>query len=85
MADSDLKTRLARGVQRAVATTETALPPKEPRDAYGGRPTKRTSMVLYHDALREMQFLAVARETNVSVLVREAMDEWLAAHGHDAH
>ncbi len=84
MADNDLKARLARGVQRgsgggAGAATPTA-DPTEPVGVYGGRATKRTSMVLYHDALREMQFIALARETNVSVLVREAMDQWLQRH-----
>lgn len=86
MADSDLKSRMARGVAKRGSGGEAPPSPSielsaEDASAYGGRPTKRTSMVLYHDALREMQYIAVARETNVSVLVREAMDEWLAVHG----
>lgn len=90
MADSDLKSRMARGMAKRGSGGETppAPPPKpaiESTGAYGGRPTKRTSMVLYHDALREMQYIAVARDTNVSVLVREAIDEWLATHGDGKH
>ncbi len=82
MADNDLKARLARGVQRGGGGGAAATPaaPSETAGAYGGRATKRTSMVLYHDALRDMQFIALARETNLSVLVREAMDQWLERH-----
>jgi len=76
---------MARGVAKQTSGGEaTPAPPAEPSaedpGAYGGRPTKRTSMVLYHDALRQMQFIALARETNLSALVREAMDEWLERH-----
>ena len=56
-------------------------PAVEDGGAYGSYPTKRTSMVLHRNALQEMQYIAVASEANVSVPVRQAMDEWLAFHG----
>lgn len=80
MTENDLKSRPARGVQRKGGEPPAKSPNAAGGPGRGGRAVKRTTMVLYSDALKDLQYLAVARETNVSALVRAAIDEWLAEH-----
>lgn len=45
------------------------------------RPTTRHTVMLYADVAQRLKIMAAERQSDVSALIREALDAWLAGRG----